>query len=131
MPFRISRIAYLDQQVAADLKKKVIAPNWPTFLRVFCWSLKQKRKNGYRAYILKLPQGKKSCIFRTVCGLFREHTWQFGGKKFRGAVPMPQPPPPWLRPCLEHKKVTVSNYNSPEKNFFPRILINDNFIHIS
>ena len=65
LPFRRTRIAYLNQQVAADLEKKRSPLQIGLlFSRVFCWSSKKKIK-GRRADILKLPQGKK---FRTIMG---------------------------------------------------------------
>ena len=79
-------------------KKKVIAPNWPTFVGVFCRSPKKKEviapnwpiflsvssnKKGHRANIFKLPLGKK---FRTIMGsLGRRRPLAF----------------PWLRPWRE------------------------------
>ena len=65
--------------------KKVIPPNSPTFLRVFCWS---QKKNGHRVNILKLPQGKKFRLFCTVMGSLKSEIFVWGRR-----------PPPCLRSC--------------------------------
>ena len=99
VPFRKTRIAYLNQQVDADLrKKKVIAPNWPSFFRVFCRSpLPLKRRSSIVGLTFRVfcrsPTNKKK---RSSSQHFQNAT----GEKFRTIMESlvgRRPPPPPLR----------------------------------
>ena len=77
------KIGLLNFKFSADLqkiKKKVIAPNWSTFLRVLCWSQKNK------SHRLETAARKRAVWRGVLAGLG-------GGKIFVWGVPPPFAPP--------------------------------------
>ena len=86
VPFRRTRFAYLNQQL--DLKKKIIAPNWPTFLRVFSRSPRIKKKRSSSQHLQTAAQEKICTVMDSLGGQ------NFGGKRHPC-------PPPWLWPWVQ------------------------------
>ena len=97
---------FLVLQVASKLllrppqkkEKKVIAPNWPTFL---CWSPKKQKKKRSSSQHLQTAARKKFRIFRTIIDSLGGTLGSLGTKVFVWGAP-PSLAPPWLRPCLRN-----------------------------
>ena len=88
-------VGLLFSQFSVDLqkkKKKVIAPNWSTFLRVFCWSPKKKKvisPNCSTYFLVFCCFPKKNLLSRNSRNGKGEHAGNYRGAKclFRGAPP--------------------------------------------
>ena len=91
MPFRRTRIAYLNQHVDADLRKKSHCANWPTFLRVFC--LSSTIKKGSSSEHLQTAEREKISHYY---GQFGEAKFLFGGAPLPLVAALPTSPRKWL-----------------------------------